>query len=72
MFPAVAAAVDNARGGPLDFQVRLEEVLSHDDGKYLWYHPRAVVYPVTFTEPTKARPGLAGLMPVLLYAICSG
>ncbi|MBX7168861.1 MAG: hypothetical protein K1X74_21170 [Pirellulales bacterium] len=32
-------------GGPVNFRVELEEVLSHDDGKYLWYHPRATVYP---------------------------
>ena len=25
----------------LEFTVRLETVLEHDDGKFLWYHPRA-------------------------------
>ena len=51
MFNALAAAVDSVSGGPLDFKVRLEEVLSHDDGKFLWYHPRATVYP----DPTNPR-----------------
>jgi lysophospholipase L1-like esterase len=45
MFNALAAAVDSVSGGPLDFKVRLEEVLSHDDRKFLWYHPRATLYP---------------------------
>lgn len=45
MFPVVATAVDRAMGPPVSFTVRLEEVLSHDDGKFLWYHPRATVYP---------------------------
>lgn len=26
---------------PLSFEVRLETVIEHDDGKFLWYHPRA-------------------------------
>lgn len=38
-----AAAAES--GDSVDFEVRLEEVLSHDDGEFLWYHPRAVVYP---------------------------
>ncbi|MBX9788733.1 MAG: SGNH/GDSL hydrolase family protein [Pirellulales bacterium] len=54
MFPPVAAAADSARGEPVDFQVRLEEVLSHDDGKFLWYHPRAAVFP----DPESPRAGV--------------
>lgn len=30
---------------PLSFTVRLETVLKHDDGKFLWFHPRAAAYP---------------------------
>ena len=29
----------------LPFQVRLDTVLEHDDGKFLWFHPRAVAVP---------------------------
>ncbi len=45
IFKALAAAVDRVSSGPVDFKIRLEEVLSHDDGKFLWYHPRATLYP---------------------------
>lgn len=30
---------------PLDFTVKLETVLKHDDGKFLWFHPRAAAIP---------------------------
>ena len=30
---------------PLDFTVKLETVLEHDDGKFLWFHPRVAVIP---------------------------
>lgn len=30
---------------PLDFTVKLETVMKHDDGKFLWFHPRAVAVP---------------------------
>ena len=71
MFKALAAAVDSARSGPVDFKVRLEEVLSHDDGKFLWYHPRATVYPDTFTYPTKAWTLLAGLITLQKHLMVS-
>jgi len=29
----------------LPFQVKLDTVLEHDDGKFLWFHPRAVAVP---------------------------
>jgi len=32
---------------PLDFTVKLETVLKHDDGKFLWFHPRAAAIPGT-------------------------
>lgn len=32
---------------PLDFNVKLETVLKHDDGKFLWFHPRAAAIPGT-------------------------
>ncbi len=30
---------------PLDFTVKLETVLRHDDGTFLWFHPRAAAIP---------------------------
>lgn len=30
---------------PLDFTVKLETVMKHDDGKFLWFHPRAAAIP---------------------------
>ncbi|MBX7075421.1 MAG: hypothetical protein K1X71_19940 [Pirellulales bacterium] len=36
-------AIRDLLAGPVDFDVRVEEVLSHDDGKSLWYHPRATI-----------------------------
>lgn len=34
------------RGGePPDFTVKLEKVMKHDDGKFLWFHPRAAPVP---------------------------
>lgn len=29
----------------LDFQIRIETILKHDDGKFLWFHPRAATVP---------------------------
>lgn len=36
-----------AAPAPLDFTVKLETVLKHDDGKFLWFHPRAATTPGT-------------------------
>ena len=37
----------------LDFTVKLETVIKHDDGKFLWFHPRAAAIPASGqTEPT--------------------
>jgi len=30
---------------PLDYTVKLETVMKHDDGEYLWFHPRAAPVP---------------------------
>lgn len=30
---------------PLDFTVKVETVMTHDDGKFLWFHPRTAVVP---------------------------
>lgn len=30
---------------PLPYTVKLETVMKHDDGKFLWFHPRAVAVP---------------------------
>lgn len=31
----------------LDFTVKLETVMKHDDGKFLWFHPRAAAIPAS-------------------------
>lgn len=30
---------------PVEFSVKLETVLKHDDGDFLWFHPRAAAFP---------------------------
>ena len=47
---ASGEALSDLGSGPVDFSVKLDELLSHDDRKFLWYHPRAVVYPNEFTR----------------------
>ena len=36
---------------PLDFEIRLETVIEHDDRKFLWYHPRPVSIPSPSRKP---------------------
>ena len=40
VFPLVAKATE-----PPDFTVKLETVMKHDDGQFLWFHPRAAAIP---------------------------
>ena len=28
-----------------DFEIKLETVLTHDDGEFLWFHPRVALIP---------------------------
>jgi hypothetical protein len=42
---ALLAAAAPAAEPPLDFQIRLEVPLKHDDGQFLWFHPRAATLP---------------------------
>lgn len=44
LFCLAAPAVPAAPAG-LDYTVRLETVLKHDDGQFLWFHPRAAAIP---------------------------
>ncbi len=44
LFLILGASVPVFAAG-LDFQVRLETVMEHDDGKFLWYHPRVAPVP---------------------------
>src|SRR5262245_19044186 len=30
---------------PLDYTIKVETVMKHDDGKFLWYHPRVAALP---------------------------
>lgn len=38
-------AASSPAASPVDFAVRVETVLEHDDGKFLWYHSRAAAFP---------------------------
>lgn len=49
---ALAVGAVAAAEPPLDFQVRLDVPLKHDDGHFLWYHPRAATIPAKGGEPT--------------------
>ena len=40
---------------PLGFTVKLDTVLEHDDGKFLWFHPRVAADPQGRAE-TASRP----------------
>lgn len=40
VFPLAATAAE-----PPDFTVKLETVMKHDDGQFLWFHPRAAAIP---------------------------
>lgn len=40
VFPLAATATE-----PPDFTVKLETVMKHDDGQFLWFHPRAAAIP---------------------------
>jgi len=40
--PLTALAAEPA---PVEFTVKLETVMKHDDGKFLWFHPRAAAIP---------------------------
>ncbi len=42
---AVPAALAIAEQPALDYQIHLETVVEHDDGKFLWFHPRAAAIP---------------------------
>ncbi|MCP4639582.1 MAG: hypothetical protein GY851_04080, partial [bacterium] len=44
-----ACAQDGAAGGTememVAFDTRLDTVMTHDDGEFLWFHPRVVAVP---------------------------
>ena len=41
----IAIIANVARAAELAYEIRLETVQEHDDGKFLWYHPRAAAIP---------------------------
>ena len=49
---------------PLAYTIKLDTVLTHDDGKFLWYHPRVAAVPgaaprwATSARLQSARPSL--------------
>ncbi|MBI5772510.1 MAG: exo-alpha-sialidase [Verrucomicrobia bacterium] len=50
---APLAVLAAAAPAPVEFTVKLETVMKHDDGKFLWFHPRAAAIPSrTGGEPT--------------------
>ena len=38
-------AADEPQAPPLDFEIKLETIHEHNDGKFLWFHPRAAAIP---------------------------
>lgn len=40
-----SAPADEGRPPVLDFDIKLETVLTHDDGEFLWFHPRVAAIP---------------------------
>jgi hypothetical protein len=42
---APLVALTAAETVPVDFTVKLESVMKHDDGQFLWFHPRAAAIP---------------------------
>jgi len=44
-FCALLPTLHAAEPAPVEFTVKLETVMKHDDGKFLWFHPRAAVLP---------------------------
>jgi hypothetical protein len=44
-FRPLLSAFHAAEPAPVDFTVTLETVMQHDDGKFLWFHPRAAATP---------------------------
>jgi lysophospholipase L1-like esterase len=46
LLPVVASAVSDPRQpARVQFDVQLQTVLEHDDGKFLWFHPRVTALP---------------------------
>jgi len=44
-FCALLLALHAAEPAPVDFTVKLATMMKHDDGKFLWFHPRAAAIP---------------------------
>jgi hypothetical protein len=45
MLPVITDALQQKSKHAASFETRLEAVLQHDDGKFLWYHPRTAAIP---------------------------
>jgi hypothetical protein len=41
----ISTVSSHSAAEPVDFTVKLETVMKHDDGKFLWFHPRAAPVP---------------------------
>lgn len=49
-----SAPADEGRPPVLDFDIKLETVLTHDDGEFLWFHPRVAAIPGAGTDGAPA------------------
>ncbi len=52
LFPAFSACPDEC--APVPFDISLDTVVEHDDGKFLWFHPRIAVIPQAGKEGNPA------------------
>lgn len=48
------APADEGRPPVLDYDIKLETVLTHDDGEFLWFHPRVAAIPDAGTNGAPA------------------
>lgn len=44
LLAAISAAATPPQGAP-DYEIRVETILQHDDGRFLWFHPRVTPVP---------------------------
>lgn len=45
MLPVMTQAIQQSSEATSDFEIQLDIVMKHDDGKFLWYHPRVAAIP---------------------------
>ena len=45
IFPVMTRTLQESREESPDFEIQLDTVMKHDDGQFLWYHPRVTAIP---------------------------